>query len=186
MNWEMVTAIGQLAGVIVGIPSLIYLALQIRAQTKERHQSVVNALTVQWSDLTRSFHDNADFCAIYLWSVQSFTDPDAVSKLKFSSFLNRFFKNFQAMYFSHRDGVLSASLWGEVERTMADVIAYPGTQQWWETRRHCHTEEFARVIDAIIARGDEPKAYSTYNLSEIMKQSDPPSHKATARQASDE
>src|SRR5437764_689333 len=36
MNWEMLTAIGQLAAVIVGIPSLIYLALQIRAQTKER------------------------------------------------------------------------------------------------------------------------------------------------------
>ena len=32
------------------------------------------------------------------------------------------------MYFSHRDGVLSASLWGEVERTMSDVIAYPGVR----------------------------------------------------------
>ena|SRR5436305_11947345 len=144
MNWEMVTAIGQLAGVIVGIPSLIYLALQIRAQTKERHQSVVNALTVQWSDLTRSFHDNADFCAIYLRGVQSFNDLDAVSKLRFSSFLNRFFKNFQAMYFSHCDGVLSASLWGEVERTMSDVVAYPGVRQWWETETLAHGRVWAR------------------------------------------
>jgi hypothetical protein len=125
---------------------------------------VVNALTVQWGDLTRSFHDNAEFCAIYLRGVQSFNDLDAVSKLRFSSFLNRFFKNFQAMYFSRRDKVLSASLWGEVERTMSDVIAYPGVQQW-ETRRHWHTEEFARVIDAIITRGDKPTAYSTYDLS---------------------
>ena len=115
---------------------------------------------------TRSGRAPADFCAIYLRGVQSFNDLDAVSKLRFSSFLNRFFKNFQAMYFSHRDGVLNASLWGEVERTMSDVIAYPGTQQWWETRRHWHTEEFGRVIDAIIARGDKPTAYSTYNLSE--------------------
>ena len=166
MNWEMLAAIGQLIAACVGIPSIIYLALQIRAQTKERHQSVVNALTVQWGDLTRSFHDNAEFCAIYLRGVQCFNDLDAVSKLRFSSFLNRFFKNFQAMFFSHRDGVLSASLWGEVERTMSDVIAYPGVQQWWKTRRHWHTEEFGRVIDAIIARGDRPTAYSTYNLGE--------------------
>src|SRR5437879_11622050 len=152
MNWEMVTAIGQLAGVIVGIPSLIYLALQIRAQTKERHQSVVNALTVQWSDLTRLFHDNADFCAIYLRGVQSFNDLDAVSKLRFSSFLNRFFKNFQAMYFSHRDGVLRASLWGEVERTMGHVIAYPGVRQWRETRNPWHTDGFGRVMERIMAR----------------------------------
>ena len=72
------------------------------------------------------------------------------------------------MYFSHRDGVLSASLWGEVERTMSDVIAYPGVRQWWQTRKHWHTEEFGRVIDAIIARSDEPKAYSTYNLNEVI------------------
>src|SRR5438132_13852209 len=165
MNWEMVTAIGQLAGVIVGIPSLIYLALQIRAQTKERHQAVVNALTVQWSDLTRSFHDNADFCAISLRGVQSFNDLDAVSKLRFSSFLNRFFKNFQAMYFSHCDGVLSASLWGEVERTMSDVVAYPGVRHLWETRKHWHTEWFGRVIAAIIARPNEPRADSAYYLN---------------------
>ena len=35
MSWEMVTAIGQLAAVRVEIPSLIYLAAQIREQTKE-------------------------------------------------------------------------------------------------------------------------------------------------------
>src|SRR6266436_8328290 len=168
MNWEMLAAIGQLAAVFVGIPSLIYLALQIREQTKERRQSAVNALAVQWGDLTKSLHDNAEFGAIYLRGVQSFNDLDAVSKLRFSSFLNRFFKNFQAMFFSHRDGVLSASLWGEVERTMSDVIAYPGVQQWWEIRRHWHTEEFARVIDAVIARGDKPTAYSTYNLNDVI------------------
>lgn len=44
----MLTAVGQLAAVLVGIPSLIYLAVQIREQTKERRQSAVNALTDQW------------------------------------------------------------------------------------------------------------------------------------------
>ena len=167
MNWEMLAALGQLAAVCVGIPSLIYLAVQIREQTKERRQSAVNALAVQWGDLTKSLHDNAEFGAIYLRGVQSFTDLDAVSKLRFSAFLNRFFKNFERMYFSHCDRVLTESLWGEIERTMSDVIAYPGVQEWWKTRRHWHTEEFGRVVDEVIARGDEPKAYSTYNLREV-------------------
>lgn len=51
----MLTAIGQLAAVYIGIPSLIYLALQIRAQTRERRHPAVNALTVQWGDLTVFF-----------------------------------------------------------------------------------------------------------------------------------
>jgi len=33
------------------------------------------------------------------------------------------------MYFAHRDGLLTASSWAEAERTMNDLIAYPGMQQ---------------------------------------------------------
>ena len=90
MNWEMLAAIGQLAAVFVGIPSLIYLAIQIRAQTKERRQSAVNALTGQWGDLTCALHDSAELSAIFLRGVQSFADLDPVSKLRFSAFFNRF------------------------------------------------------------------------------------------------
>src|SRR6266513_812592 len=168
MNWEMLAALGQLAAVFVGIPSLIYLAVQIREQTKERRQSAVNALTVQWGDLTRALHESAEFSAIYLRGVQSFHDLDAVSKLRFSAFQNRFFKNFEGMYYSRCDGILTPALWGEIERTMSDFLAYDGVRQWWQTRKHWHTEAFARVVDAIIARGDEPKAYSTYNLKQVV------------------
>jgi hypothetical protein len=164
MNWEMLTAVGQLAAVFVGIPSLIYLAIQIRAQTSERRQSAVNALTVQWGDLTRALHESAEFTAIYLRGLESFSDLDPVSKLRFSAFFNRFFKNFQAMYFSRCDGILAASLWGEVERTMSDLLAYPGTRQWWAIRKHWQTEEFGRMVDAIIARNDKPAAYASYGV----------------------
>jgi hypothetical protein len=69
MNWEVLAAIGQIAAAYIGIHSIIYLAVQIRVQTRERRQSAVNALTVHWGDLTKSRHDNADFCAIYSrWS----------------------------------------------------------------------------------------------------------------------
>jgi hypothetical protein len=172
MNWEMLAAIGQLAAVCVGIPSLIYLAVQIREQTKERRQSGVNVLTVQWGDLTRALHESAELTAIYLHGVQSFHDLDAVSKLRFSSFQNRFFHNFEGMYYSRCEGILTPELWGEIERTMSDFLAYDGVRQWWETRKHWYTEKFRSVVDAIIARGEKPKAYSTYGLSEIRPQSD--------------
>ena len=168
MNWEMLSAVRQLAAVFIGIPSLIYLAIQIREQTEERRQSAVNTLTTEWGDLTCALYDSAELSAIFLRGVQSFADLDPVSKLRFSAFFNTFLNHFEAMYFAHNEGLLTASAWGKIERTMSDVIAYHGVQEWWKTRRHWHTEELGRVVDAIIAQGDEPKAYSTYNLSEIV------------------
>jgi hypothetical protein len=174
MNWEMLAALGQFAAVLIGIPSIIYLAVQIRAQTRERRQSAVNELTAQWGELTCALHDSAEFSAIFLRGVQSFADFDPVSKIRFSSFFNRFVNHFEAMYFAYHDGILSAPSWQKIERTMSDLFAYPGIQQWWAERKHWHTEEFDRVVDAIIARGDKPTAYATYDLSAIAKQNDVP------------
>ena len=153
----MLAALGQLAAVFVGIPSLIYLAVQIREQTKERRQSAVNALTVQWGDLTRALHESAEFTAIYLRGAQSFHDLDAVSKLRFSAFQNRFFKNFEGMYYSRCDGILTPELWGEIERTMSDFLAYDGIRQWWETRKHWHRKNFAVSSTRLSRRGASPR-----------------------------
>ncbi|MGZ5552894.1 MAG: hypothetical protein ACXWHF_04570 [Chthoniobacterales bacterium] len=174
MNWEMLAAIGQLAAVLVGIPSLIYLAIQIREQTKERRLSAVFALATQWSDLTKALHETAEFGEIYLRGLQDFDALDPVSKLRFSAFFNRFLKNFQGMYFAHRDGILMGDSWQEIERTMCDLLSYPGTRSWWKTRRHWHGEEFARVVDAIMARGEIPKAYATYDLAQLMPKPNEP------------
>ena len=168
MNWEMLTAIGQLATVCIGVPSVIYFAIQLREQNRERRQAAVNALTVQWSDLTKALHEDGEFAAIFLRGVHSFNDLDAVSKVRFSAFENRFFKNFEGMYYSRREGILSLELWEEIDRTMSDFLAYDGVRQWWETRKHWHTETFVRVVDAIIARAEKPTAYSTYDLKQVV------------------
>jgi hypothetical protein len=42
---------------------------------------------------------------------------------------------------------------------MTDPLAYPGTRQWWYTRKSWHTDEFACVVDRIVARGNTPQAY---------------------------
>jgi hypothetical protein len=168
MNWEMLTAIGQLATVCVGVPSIIYFAIQLREQNRERRQAAVNALTVQWSDLTKALHENAEFAAIHLRGVHSFHDLDSVSKLRFSAFQNRFFKNFEGMYYSRREGILSGELWDEIERTMTDFLAYEGVRQWWDTRKHWHADAFVRVVDGIIAKGERPTAYLTYDLKQVV------------------
>ena len=57
---------------------------------------------------------------------------------------------------------------GEIERTMSDFLAYDGVRQWWETRKHWHTEAFVHVVDAMIARVEKPTAYSTYDLKQVV------------------
>jgi hypothetical protein len=72
------------------------------------------------------------------------------------------------MYYSRREGILTSELWEEIDRTMSDFLAYNGVREWWQTRKHWHTSAFVEIVDAIIAKGDKPTAYSTYNVKEIV------------------
>jgi hypothetical protein len=169
MNWEMLAAIGQMAAVVIGIPSLIYLAIQIREQTKERRNAAIRSLVASWDELMKSLNDSAEFAAIYLRGLQSFDALDSVSKVRFSVYLGRSLRNLEGMYFHRQEGILGDSLWAEMERILCDVLANPGTREWWATRRHWYTDDFAAMVDRIVAKGGQSKAYAGYDLSDIAK-----------------
>jgi len=163
MNWEMLAAVGQLAAVLIGIPSLIYLANQIRQQTTERQHAAVHALTDQWGEITKSLHDDAEVAEIFLRGLNSFNSLDSIAKLRFSALFNRFMTFFEGMYYSHNQGILTDSAWGAIERTIEDFASSRGVQEWWPTRRRWHTVEFGRVVAEMMTRVESSTtAFSHY------------------------
>ncbi len=166
MNWEMLSAIGQVVAAIGVIPSLIYLAVQIREQNKERRRAGINVLTAQWSDLVKTGQESREFAAFFLRAIRSFDALDGPDKLRFSAFFTRYTRNCEGMFIYYRDGALEKTLWDEVERTMIDYFAYPGVREWWVTRKHWLTDEFRAVVEAIIATNPEAKMYASYKLDD--------------------
>ena len=166
MNWEMLSAIGQVVAAIGVIPSLIYLAVQIREQNKERRRAGINILTAQWSDLVKTGQESREFAVFFLRGVRSFDGLDAPDKLRFSAFFTRYTRNCEGMFIYYRDGALEKALWDGVERTIGDYFAYPGAREWWATRKHWLTDEFRVVVETIIAKNSEPKMYAAYKLDE--------------------
>ena len=45
-------------------------------------------------------------------------------------------------------------VWRGIERAIRDLIILPGAQAWWSTRKHRYTDDFQRLIDDIIAKGE--------------------------------
>ena len=161
LDWEMISAVGQMLGAVGVIISLIYLAAQIRNQNKESRHAAMNVLTTHWSDLNRSLVEDPDMPRIWLRALHKFEDLDAESKLRFSAHLGRFLRFADSLYLGVLDGTLDTRLWRGYERTIADTVAYPGFQTWWVTRKHWHSDEFCALIDKLIQTG-KPKIYDDY------------------------
>jgi hypothetical protein len=111
MNWEMISAVGQMLGAVGVIISIIYLAAQIRNQNKESQRAAMNVLTTHWSDLNRSLVENPDLAALWLHALRSFDQLDGASKLRFGAHLGRFLRFADNLYLAVLDGTLDKRLW---------------------------------------------------------------------------
>ena len=69
---------------------------------------------------------------------------------------------FEGMYFSHREGILVDSSWDAVERILEDLVANPGLQEWWPTRKRWHPVEFAKIVDEMIGQAKSTSAFAHY------------------------
>ena len=133
----------------------------------------MNALTEQWGELTKALHENPELTpAVYLRGVQSFHDLDAVSKLRFSAFQNRFFKNFEGMYYSRREGIINTKLWDEIDRTIEQFSRLPRNSGMVADTQALAPKRLLGSFDGIITRGAKPTAYSTYDLKQLVPPKD--------------
>jgi hypothetical protein len=117
MNWEMISAVGQMLGALGVIISIVYLAAQIRNQNNESRRAAMNVLTTHWSDLNRSLVENPDLAALWIRALQSFDQLDGTSKLRFGAHLGRFLRFADSLYLGVLDGTLDKRLWRGLAHT---------------------------------------------------------------------
>ena len=164
MNWEAIGALSQLVAALGLIPSVVYLAIQVRAQNKAHHRGSLDMLTTQWGDLIQTVNESDDFARIYLAGLASFEAMEPASRIRFGAYLLRVFRYWEAMHFHFTDGTLHPSSWRALQAQMADIIAYAGVREWWRTRKHWSTDEFCDVVEAAIARNAGQGAYRHYGV----------------------
>src|SRR6266478_5693823 len=173
MSWEMLSAIGQLIAVLIGIPSLIYLAIQIRNQGKESQRAAASMLMAHWTDFRKSMSDNADLAAIHLRGLRSFEELDPVEKLRFGSALGRLFVLSEGLYLFYLDGALPSELWKTFEQTTADLIAYPGSRLGGLHGSTGILQDFVSSLTASLPK-EESRRYTIATLNPNIKRPNQP------------
>jgi hypothetical protein len=125
MNWEAVSAIAEVTGVIGVIISLVYVGLQVKQNTLATEISTSQAYV------------NADNEIIGIIN----TSPDL------ADILHQGFISFQSFYLQWKNGFLSDALWGTYRQAFVDLLQQKGAQEWWEMRRHWFSDDFKQYVE---------------------------------------
>jgi hypothetical protein len=167
MTLEQFALIAEIVGGIGVVASLIYLAVEIRRQSRQNSLQAANELTAQWSGLMTSLHEGSEMAEIWLRGHHDFDSLDTVSKLRYGAYFERFLRNSESLYLHLQAKTLDPMVWRGIERAIRDLMILPGAQTWWRTRKHWYTDNFQNLVDEIIAKSDGEEVFARYDIQSL-------------------
>ena len=159
MNWEAVSAIGQIVGAVGVIISVIYLALQVRSNARQTRLASMRSMSDAFNQWFQSLAENAEFGDLYYRGMRDFESIEGADLPRFSGLMDHLFRIYEDMYYQNLEGHLDPRVWRGFEAPMRDIIAYPGAQAWWRTRSHWFSREFQEFIDGLAHAAKPPSLY---------------------------
>lgn len=155
MNWEAVSAIGQVVGAVAVVISIVYLAVQIRANTRAvRGQAGFDAAHswAQTNEVLGQLPDNV----LRLFREAFDADADKAAAWsedehhRMSVLLRSVLQKLEGQYFLYVNGSLDAGLWTQRCAIARGMIQSPYMRGWWANERAAKTfsPSFIAVIEA--------------------------------------
>jgi len=147
MNWDAIGAIAESVGALGVIVSLIYLALQVRQNTKQVRLSRVQETSSTLQD---------GFAVLYhpgnpqIW-YKGHYNPDELDEQDahtFRLFMERALYNLQNVVYQHEHGLIDEDVFESTISQMRELlIDTPGGSRFWQGRRHMYTESMRAALE---------------------------------------
>ena len=154
MDINTLAAWGEFLGGIAVVVSLVYLAGQIRQNSKLLRASTAGATAqIEFSGAALLVQD-AEVARIF-W--EGLADRNALSEAdrqRFDPLLSVQLRGQNRLYEFHREGLASPGGWQPVERGLRWTFQQPGVQQWWHVWGEGYSDEFRSLVDGMIREGE--------------------------------
>ncbi|MEQ8954593.1 MAG: hypothetical protein RL120_10705 [Gammaproteobacteria bacterium] len=151
MNWDALGAIGEIAGAIGVIVTLLYLARQIRESNHSaRHAGTQEIL----NQVTSGIRDQAkDPALVDLWIRGHMCDPDLTPEetTRFRMQLMQFVMIWERAFSLHREGRLDESVWQTLSRHRGQIVMSRGFKTYFDARKRFYSDEFRHLLEQEIA-----------------------------------
>jgi len=147
MNWEAIGAVGETVGALAVLVTLVYLAMQIRQNTRAVQAAAVDSANSQVSKTREVIFADADVTNMYRRGSE---DPASLSEddtIRYRLLMHN-------IMLSLSNSITQASVTGLSESMsqvelpiLARVVGTAGGRWFWKTYRHEFEESFRGIID---------------------------------------
>jgi hypothetical protein len=157
MNWDAIGAIGEIAGAIGVIVTLIYLAIQLRQNTRASHATAVQNSMENSARFSELISTDRDLGRTFWLGLSNPEELNAEEMRRFVSILNVFMRRESVAYYLYQEGTMPKELWAARVASLTGALNQPGLKVYLESAAESLPSEFRAFVEQIAAKESSMK-----------------------------
>ena len=139
--------LGEFIGAIAVVLSLLYLAVQIRQNTRSVRGATYQALVSHAAEMNSSLFGEGTVPEIFLKGRADLSTLSEVECFRFQILVYQVFQSFETMYLLNRDGMLEDTFVKSKLNVLQRWLSQPGIRSVWSERRGELHPEFVAFVE---------------------------------------
>ena len=145
---------GEFIGGIAVVVSLIYLASQIRQNSRLLRASTASASGDTSSRLKTLMVQDSEVARIFWEGTASEAVLSEADRQRFDPLIGVYMDGMNQEYQFARDGLIPPGVWEARVRGTRISFQQPGMRRWWNDYRYTYGDEFCVFVDGLIREGE--------------------------------
>ena len=152
MNWQALGAIGELVGALAVVVSIIYLAIQIRLNSKLLQSAAQDSISLKYAQTMNMSGASPENAAIF---HKGLLDTRSLRPEETTHFLLMMANTFIQMDYSHLlylEGNISRERWETLFQSIQHYMSLPGGRFYWKVQGrniiHGKRSKFFELVEA--------------------------------------
>lgn len=153
MNWDALGAVGEIAGAIGVIVTLVYLSIQLRQNTRASKITAIQNSMENSARLSEMLSSDDDLADVF-W--RGLADPDSLDmrqKRKFIGVINVFMRRESVAYYLHKEGTMPDHLWESRVAAFTGPLNQPGFELYMVMAASTLPADFREFVEELM-RGE--------------------------------
>jgi hypothetical protein len=155
--------ISQIAGVLLVIPSILYLAFQIQQNTKQLKAAARYQFVEATGQMNAVMAADTRAASVFRRGTENYESLDADERMQFLVFIGQHMQIHSVMFELYEDGLLPETQWHNVRKDILTIVRSDGGKRIWEEYGRTGLDpEFVAYVERARA-----SAEATYDMTKI-------------------
>lgn len=151
MDIARLANLSEIFGTAAIIVSLIYVAVQIRQNTKEMRLNAAQNVSRDLQNSLSHVASSNELADVHLRGMRDISNLAPAERHRFYTYVWHFLRSIENAYYQQKAGVLEPYVWEGLEKAVSVSRRTSGYSAFWNDRRQFFSEEFQKYYDNIRA-----------------------------------